>query len=50
MNAPWIVEADILRIRRQLGEVRNPEPALVLRSKLMMLQYQLDSLKAVSRT
>ena len=43
------IEADILRCKRQLKEVRNPDTATGLRAKLVLLEHQLETLKAITR-
>jgi hypothetical protein len=43
------IEADILRCKRQLEEVRNPETATRLRARLALLEHQRDTLGALAR-
>ena len=48
MNAAGHIEADLLRVRRQLREVQNPDMATMLRAKLAMLEHRLETVKAIS--
>ncbi|HTU09807.1 MAG TPA: hypothetical protein VMG08_02820 [Allosphingosinicella sp.] len=49
MDVAAQIEADLRRVKRQLGEVHNPAMATQLRARAVILEHKLETLRAVAR-